>query len=89
MGGCQQVSDLHSQPRRRSGNPVEHRQHCQHTVHPRRRTLITLPAGGVEWDPLPTNVYGWDGSNFNTYSVRCALSIGVGANSRGLTHGTP
>ncbi len=51
--------------------------------------LITLPSGGVEWDELPTNVYGWNGSNFNTYTVRCGLSIGVGANSRGLTHGTP
>jgi predicted RNase H-related nuclease YkuK (DUF458 family) len=51
--------------------------------------LITLPPGGVEWDEIPTNVYSWNGSTFNTYSVRCALSIGVGANSRGLTNGTP
>jgi len=51
--------------------------------------LITLPSGGVEWDERPTNVYSWDGSNFNTYSVQCATSIGLGANSRGLTNGTP
>jgi hypothetical protein len=51
--------------------------------------LITLPPSGVEWDELPTNVYKWNGTNFNTYSVRCATSIGLGANSRGLTNGTP
>src|ERR1039458_10058408 len=38
MGVDQQVPDLQQQPRRRSGNPVEHRRHCQHTVHTRRRT---------------------------------------------------
>jgi len=51
--------------------------------------LITVPPSGVEWDEIPTNVYSWNGGNFNTYSVRCGVSIGVGANSRGLTNGTP
>jgi hypothetical protein len=50
---------------------------------------ITLPAGGVTWFDTQTNVYEWNGSNFNTFSVACASSIGVGANSRGLTSGTP
>jgi len=50
---------------------------------------ITLPAGGVKWTEYQTNVYQWNGSNFNTFSVSCASSIGVGANSRGLTGGTP
>ena len=50
---------------------------------------ITLPAGGVKWVDTQTNIYEWNGSNFNTFSVACASSIGVGANSRGLTSGTP
>ena len=50
---------------------------------------ITLPAGGVTWNEKQTNVYEWNGSNFNTFSVACASSIGVGANTRGLTNGTP
>jgi hypothetical protein len=50
---------------------------------------ITLPAGGVKWSDTQTNIYEWNGSNFNTFSVACASSIGVGANSRGLTNGTP
>jgi hypothetical protein len=54
--------------------------------------LVTLPAGGVKWTELLTNVYEWDGENgknFNTFSVACASSIGVGPNSRGLMNGTP
>jgi len=51
--------------------------------------LITLPSGGVTWDEKQTNVYYWNGTNFNNYSVACANSIGVGPNSRGLTNGTP
>jgi hypothetical protein len=51
--------------------------------------VITLPAGGVTWSETQTNIYEWNGSNFNTFSVACASSIGVGANTRGLTSGTP
>ena len=51
--------------------------------------LITLPTGGVKWTEVTTNVYYWNGSNFNTYSPGCATSISVGPNSRGLTNGTP
>jgi hypothetical protein len=50
---------------------------------------ITLPAGGVTWAESQINVYQWNGSNFNTFSLACASSIGVGVNSRGLTDGTP
>jgi len=50
---------------------------------------ITLQPGGVTWDETATNIYEWNGSNFNTFSVDCASSIGVGMNSRGLTNGTP
>jgi hypothetical protein len=50
---------------------------------------ITLPAGGVTWAESQINVYPWNGSNFNTFSLACASSIGVGVNSRGLTDGTP
>ncbi|MGA2537370.1 MAG: hypothetical protein ABSF53_15240 [Terracidiphilus sp.] len=50
---------------------------------------ITLQPGGVTWDETVTNIYEWNGSNFNTFSVACASSIGVGVNSRGLTNGTP
>jgi predicted RNase H-related nuclease YkuK (DUF458 family) len=48
-----------------------------------------VPQSGVRWNELLTNIYSWKGSNFNTYSVYCATSIGLGANSRGLTNGTP
>jgi hypothetical protein len=51
--------------------------------------LITLPASGVEWQEKATNIYSWNGSNFNQYTPKCAISIGLGANSRGLTNGTP
>jgi hypothetical protein len=64
--------------------------------------LITLPTGGVTWRELQTNIYYWNGSNFNTLSTPqgtppaqpgvifgCATSIAVGPNSRGLTNGTP
>jgi hypothetical protein len=51
--------------------------------------LITLPSGGVTWDEKPTNIYYWNGKNFNNYSVACAGWIAVGPNSRGLTNGTP
>ena len=51
--------------------------------------LITLPTGGVKWTEVTTNVYYWNGSNFNSYAPGCATSIGVGPNSRGLTNGTP
>jgi hypothetical protein len=50
---------------------------------------ITLPTGGVTWSESQTNVYYWDGDNFNNYSVACAASIAVGPDSRGLTNGTP
>jgi len=52
-------------------------------------TLQTLPSPGVKWTELPTNIYNWNGSNFNSYSVGCARSIGVGPNSHGLANGTP
>lgn len=51
--------------------------------------LITLPKGGVEWADHATNVYYWNGSNFNQYVPGCATSIGVGPDSQGLTNGTP
>lgn len=64
--------------------------------------LITLPAGGVRWHELQTNIYDWNGSDFDTLSTPqeappaqpgvifgCATSIAVGPNSRGLTNGTP
>jgi hypothetical protein len=63
---------------------------------------ITLPDGGVKWSEQRTNIYYWNGSNFNSLSTPqgtplkqpgvifgCASSIGVGPNSRGLTKGTP
>ncbi len=50
---------------------------------------ITLPTGGVKWSDEATNIYYWNGSNFNSYVPGCATSIGVGPNSRGLTNGTP
>ena len=64
--------------------------------------LITLPEGEVKWKEQQTNIYYWNGSNFNSLSTPqgtpaaqpgvifgCATSIGVGPNSRGLTNGTP
>jgi len=63
-----------------------------------------LPPGSaaVKWSEQQTNVYYWNGSNFNSLSTPqesppaqpavifgCASSIGVGPNSRGLTNGTP
>ncbi|HLV86650.1 MAG TPA: hypothetical protein VKV39_06700 [Candidatus Sulfotelmatobacter sp.] len=51
--------------------------------------LITLPSSGVKWAEKNTNVYLWNGTNFNHYTPQCATSIGLGANSRGLTNGTP
>lgn len=51
--------------------------------------LITLPTGGVTWEDHVTNVYYWNGSNFNQYVPGCATSIGVGPDSNGLTNGTP
>ena len=63
-----------------------------------------LPPGSaaVKWSELQTNIYYWNGSNFNDPSTPqespaappgvifgCATSIGVGPNSRGLTKGTP
>jgi hypothetical protein len=50
---------------------------------------ITLPTGGVKWGDLVTNIYYWNGSNFNQYAPGCATSIAVGPNSGVLTHGTP
>jgi len=51
--------------------------------------LVTLPTGGVKWTELATNVYYWNGSNFNDFSIACALSIGVGQGSSQLPHGRP
>jgi hypothetical protein len=64
--------------------------------------IITLPDGAVKWTEQRTNIYYWNGSNFNSLSTPqgtpakqpgvifgCASSIGVGPNSRGLTNGTP
>jgi hypothetical protein len=51
--------------------------------------LITLPTGGVTWFDLATNIYNWNGENFDSYVPGCATSIGVGPDSRGLTDGTP
>ena len=50
---------------------------------------ITLPSGGVKWSDVETNVYYWNGNNFNQFVPGCATSIGVGPNSDGLTRGTP
>jgi hypothetical protein len=64
--------------------------------------LITLPTGAVKWSELDTNIYYWNGSNFDDLSTPqesatarpgvifgCASWIAVGPNSRGLTDGTP
>jgi hypothetical protein len=64
--------------------------------------LITLPTGAVKWSELESNIYYWNGSNFDqlytpqgTSNARpgvifgCASFIAVGPNSRGLTRGTP
>ncbi len=64
--------------------------------------LITLPKGAVKWSEVHTNVYYWNGTNFNNLATpqgtsnaqpgvifACATSIAVGPNSRGLTNGTP
>jgi hypothetical protein len=64
--------------------------------------LITLPTGSVTWGELDTNIYYWNGSNFNNLTTPqesstarpgvidgCASWIAVGPNSRGLTRGTP
>ena len=51
--------------------------------------IITVPTGAVKWTDAATNVYYWNGSNFNSFAPGCAFSIGVGPNSQGLTNGTP
>lgn len=61
--------------------------------------LITLPTGGVKWHELQTNIYYWNGANFDTFStpqeaplaqpgviLGCATSLAVGPNSHGLTN---
>jgi hypothetical protein len=67
-----------------------------------RHFLITLPSGAVKWSGLASNIYYWDGSNFDNpltpqksttaapgVIFGCASWIAVGPNSRGLTKGTP
>lgn len=67
-----------------------------------RHFLITLPTGAVKWRQLDTNIYYWDGSNFDNLSTPqssatarpgvifgCASWIAIGPNSHGLTRGTP
>jgi hypothetical protein len=51
--------------------------------------LITFPLSGVKWDEKGTNVYSWSSGTFNHYTPQCGTSIGLGANSHGLTNGTP
>jgi hypothetical protein len=51
--------------------------------------LIIVPNGGVKWEEVMTNVYDWNGTNFNSFSPGCATSVAVGPNSHGLTNGTP
>jgi len=64
--------------------------------------IITLPTGAVKWSQLTTNVYYWNGSNFDNLTTPqeaantqpgvifgCATWLAVGPNSRGLTNGTP
>ncbi|MGA3197341.1 MAG: hypothetical protein ABSD39_20285 [Terriglobales bacterium] len=64
--------------------------------------LITLPSGGVAWNPLVNNIHYWNGSTFYDYLTpqgssnaqpgviyACATSIGVGPSAFGLTNGTP
>jgi hypothetical protein len=51
--------------------------------------LITLPTGGIKWTELATNIYYLHDSNFNSYSIACAGSIGVGPGQNGLPNGTP
>ena len=51
--------------------------------------IITVPTGAVKWTDVVTNVYYWNGKNFNSFAPGCATSVGVGPNSRGLTNGTP
>jgi hypothetical protein len=52
---------------------------------------VTLPPGGVTWTELSTNVYYWNGSNFDDFSIACgyAIAVGPGSSSEGLTNGTP
>ncbi|HTX35045.1 MAG TPA: hypothetical protein VME43_08485 [Bryobacteraceae bacterium] len=50
---------------------------------------VAVSGSGVIWTEVPTNVYNWNGSNFNTYSPACAGNIAVGPNAFGLTNGTP
>jgi hypothetical protein len=51
--------------------------------------IITLPTDAVKWTDVVTNIYYWNGTNFNSFAPGCATSIGVGPNSHGLTNGTP
>jgi hypothetical protein len=64
--------------------------------------IITLPSGGVKWSPVKSNVYYWNGSNFDSLVTpqespntqpgvifTCASWLAVGPSSRGLTNGTP
>ncbi len=66
--------------------------------------LISLPKGGgaVKWSEVHTNIYYWNGTNFDSLTTPqgmsnarpgvifgCASSIAVGPNSHGLTRGTP
>jgi hypothetical protein len=64
--------------------------------------LITLPTGGVKWHEVQSNIYYWNGDDFNNLSTPqvtpaaqpgvisgCATSLAVGPNSSGLTNGTP
>ena len=67
-----------------------------------RHFIISLPTGATKWSGLVTNVYYWDGTNFDNLSTPqtsttaqpgvifgCASWVAVGPNTRGLTSGTP
>ena len=67
-----------------------------------RHFIISLPTGATKWNGLVTNVYYWDGTNFDKLSTPqtsttaqpgvtfgCGSWIAVAPNSHGLTRGTP
>jgi hypothetical protein len=64
--------------------------------------IISLPKGATKWSQVSSNIYYWNGSNFDSLTTPqespnkqpgvifgCASWIAVGPSSRGLTNGTP
>lgn len=51
---------------------------------------VSLPGSdSVNWTNVETNIYYWNGSNFNNYEFGCARSMAVGPSAFGSTNGTP